>query len=88
MGELINAFKAAEDQVHDELYEVIERLRFITGRLSNLETAMGVGYIDDAGQTYKGHIAADLPESVAPEKPNPPKISTPVVGATGFTTLA
>ena len=49
LGELIDAFKVAEDQVHDELHEVIERVRFITGRLSTLETAMGVGYIDDAG---------------------------------------
>ena len=77
--------KASEDRLHDNMHEIVARLRFLTERIKTVESALGIGYIDDAGIEYKDYVTAEYP--LAEPTPTAPAPTTggdlPVIGTSG-----
>jgi hypothetical protein len=66
------------------LTETVNRLRFITSRISAIEISLGSGYIGDAGQYYIGYNSTELPIGV--NVLTPPNVITPSGNGTNTTT--
>ena len=50
--------KQSEINTADLLHEIVDRLRYVTDRITTMEEALGVGYITDAGAThYNSYIS-------------------------------
>ena len=61
------------------------RVRFLTERIKTVESALGIGYIDDAGLDYKDFITGEYPLTETATATTHSGEHLPVVGTSGVT---